>query len=165
MRGPFEYSLRIAWFLFIKWLFFGVFRNLTKKQPFAKQNSKVCEQKGDLLNFKANIDPVTVLSRVKPGWAESSWVELSWAQHKRCKLITICHNKMTQRDSARLSATQRNSARLRVTQHDSTQLSTTQHDSMRLSATQLESARLSSTQLNSAWLSSTQLDPAWPSLK
>ena len=27
-----------------------------------KQNSKVFEQKGDLLNFKANIDPMAVLS-------------------------------------------------------------------------------------------------------
>ena len=48
------------------------------------KNSKVFEQKGDLLNFKANIDPMALLSRVKPGWtefklswAESSWVELS----------------------------------------------------------------------------------------
>ena len=32
-----------------------------------KKNSKVFEQKGDLLNFKANIDPVAVLSQVKPG--------------------------------------------------------------------------------------------------
>ena len=32
-----------------------------------KKNSKVFEQKGDLLNFKANIDPRAVLSRVKPG--------------------------------------------------------------------------------------------------
>ena len=31
------------------------------------KNSKVFEQKGDLLNFKANIDPMAVLSRVKPG--------------------------------------------------------------------------------------------------
>ena len=31
------------------------------------KNSKVFEQKGDLLNFKANIDPMTVLSQVKPG--------------------------------------------------------------------------------------------------
>ena len=31
------------------------------------QNSKVFEQKGDLLNFKANIDPRAVLSQVKPG--------------------------------------------------------------------------------------------------
>ena len=39
------------------------------------KNSKVFEQKGDLLNFKANIDPMALLSRVKPGWAESSWVK------------------------------------------------------------------------------------------
>ena len=32
-----------------------------------QQNSKVFEQKGDLLNFKANIDPRAMLSRVKPG--------------------------------------------------------------------------------------------------
>ena len=33
------------------------------------KNSKVFRQKGDLLNFKANIDPMAVLSRVrvKPG--------------------------------------------------------------------------------------------------
>ena len=30
------------------------------------QNLKVFEQKGDLLNFKANIDPMTLLSQVKP---------------------------------------------------------------------------------------------------
>ena len=30
------------------------------------ENSKVFEQKGDLLNFKANIDPMAVLSQVKP---------------------------------------------------------------------------------------------------
>ena len=29
---------------------------------FKKENSKVFEQKGDLLNFKANIDPMTLLS-------------------------------------------------------------------------------------------------------
>ena len=32
-----------------------------------QKNSKVFERKGDLLNFNANIDPMTVLSRVKPG--------------------------------------------------------------------------------------------------
>ena len=31
------------------------------------KNSKVFEQKGDLLNFKADIDPKAVQSRVKPG--------------------------------------------------------------------------------------------------
>ena len=41
------------------------------------KNSKVFEQKGDLLNFKANIDPMAVLSQVKPGWAKLSWVKLS----------------------------------------------------------------------------------------
>ena len=40
------------------------------------KNSKVFEQKGDLLNFKANIDPMAMLSWVKPGWSKSSWVEL-----------------------------------------------------------------------------------------
>ena len=34
------------------------------------ENSKVFEQKGDFLNFKANIDPMAVLSQVKPVWAE-----------------------------------------------------------------------------------------------
>ena len=42
-----------------------------------KKNSKVFEQKGDLLNFKANIDPMAVLSQVKPGWVELSQAELS----------------------------------------------------------------------------------------
>ena len=41
------------------------------------KNSRVFEQKGDLLNFKANIDPRAVLSQFKPGWSKSSWVELS----------------------------------------------------------------------------------------
>ena len=41
------------------------------------KNSKVFEQKGDLLNFKANIDPMAVLSQVKPGWVELSQAELS----------------------------------------------------------------------------------------
>ena len=41
MRGPLEYSLRIAEFLFSKWLFFGVFRNLSKKHPFTKQNRTI----------------------------------------------------------------------------------------------------------------------------
>ena len=36
------------------------------------QNSKVFEQKGDLLNLKANIDPRAVLSWAKPDWAETS---------------------------------------------------------------------------------------------
>ena len=31
------------------------------------ENSKVFEQKGNLLNFKANIDPMALLSQVKPG--------------------------------------------------------------------------------------------------
>ena len=44
------------------------------------KNSKVFEQKGDLLNFKANIDSMAMLSQVKPGWAESSWVKLSQAE-------------------------------------------------------------------------------------
>ena len=30
------------------------------------KNSKVFEQKGDLLNFKANIDPRAMLSQFKP---------------------------------------------------------------------------------------------------
>ena len=34
---------------------------------YRRKNSKVFEQKGDLLNFKANIDPMAVLSQVKPG--------------------------------------------------------------------------------------------------
>ena len=37
-----------------------------------KKNSKVFEQKGDLLNFKANIDPRAMLSQIKLGRAETS---------------------------------------------------------------------------------------------
>ena len=54
------------------WVYIGI--------GWYEKNSKVFEQKGDLLNFKANIDPRAVLSRVKPGWAESSSVELSQAK-------------------------------------------------------------------------------------
>ena len=32
----------------------------------SNENSKVFEQKGDLLNFKANIDPMAVLSQAEP---------------------------------------------------------------------------------------------------
>ena len=42
-----------------------------------KKNSKVFEQKGDLLNFKANIDPMAMLSQVKPGLAKLSQAEPS----------------------------------------------------------------------------------------
>ena len=41
------------------------------------KNSKVFEQKGDLLNFKANIDPRAVLSQLKPSQARLRWVKLS----------------------------------------------------------------------------------------
>ena len=44
------------------------------------KNSKVFEQKGDFLNFKANIDLMAVLSWVKLGWAELSQAELSWVE-------------------------------------------------------------------------------------
>ena len=37
MRVPFEYLLRIAWFLFSKLLFFGEILEHSKKQPFTKQ--------------------------------------------------------------------------------------------------------------------------------
>ena len=48
-------------------------RNISKfYDEQQKENSKVFEQKGDLLNFKANIDPIAVLSRVKQSRAESS---------------------------------------------------------------------------------------------
>ena len=49
------------------------------RRPFIsiRKNSKVFEQKGDLLNFKANIDPMAMLSRVKPGWAKWSQAEVS----------------------------------------------------------------------------------------
>ena len=46
-------------------------------QYFNKKNSKVFEQKGDLLNFKTNIDPRAVVSQVKPGQAQLSQSELS----------------------------------------------------------------------------------------
>ena len=36
-------------------------------QRWKCKNSKVFEQKADLLNFKANIDPMAMLSQVKPG--------------------------------------------------------------------------------------------------
>ena len=64
------------------------------------KNSKVFEQKGNLLNFKTNIDPRAVVSQVKPGWAELSqyelsWVELSqaepsWAELSRADIYDIC---------------------------------------------------------------------------
>ena len=50
------------------------------------KNSKVFEQKGDLLNFKANIDPRAMLSQFKPDWADKlsqaqwSWAKLSQAE-------------------------------------------------------------------------------------
>ena len=47
------------------------------------QNSKVFEQKGNLLNFKANIDPRAVLSQVKPSQAKSSQTELSQAEQSQ----------------------------------------------------------------------------------
>ena len=37
-----------------------------RKFKFIVKNSKVFEQKGDLLNFKANIDPMALLRQVKP---------------------------------------------------------------------------------------------------
>ena len=36
-----------------------------------KKNSKVFEQKGDLLNFKANIDPMALLSQAELSQAET----------------------------------------------------------------------------------------------
>ena len=52
---------------------------------FKEKNSKVFEQKGDLLNFESNIDPMAMLSQVKPGWAEFnlSLAELSWVELSR----------------------------------------------------------------------------------
>ena len=41
--------------------------NFFRDNDLKKKNSKVFEQKGDLLNFKANIDPRAMLSQVKPG--------------------------------------------------------------------------------------------------
>ena len=43
------------------------------------KNSKVFEQKGDLLNLKAKRSQ-TQLSQAVPSWAESSWAEPSWAE-------------------------------------------------------------------------------------
>ena len=40
--------------------------SLTQLLQNNNKNSKVFEQKGDLFNFKANIDPMAVLSQVKP---------------------------------------------------------------------------------------------------
>ena len=51
------------------------------------KNSKVFEQNGDLLNFKVNIDPMAVLSQVKPGWAELSQAEPSWAKLSQAEKI------------------------------------------------------------------------------
>ena len=39
---------------------------LDKSSKSIFKNSKVFEQKGDLLNFKANIDPMAVLSQAEP---------------------------------------------------------------------------------------------------
>ena len=44
----------------------------TKIHIWGMKNSKVFEQKGDLLNFKANIDPMAMLSRAEPSQAEPS---------------------------------------------------------------------------------------------
>ena len=38
----------------------------TKIHIWGMKNSKVFEQKGDLLNFKANIDPMAKLSQAEP---------------------------------------------------------------------------------------------------
>ena len=57
------------------------------------KNSKVFEEKGDLLNFKANIDPMVVLSEVKPGWAESSWV---WVKLSQLSLAVPSWVKLSQ---------------------------------------------------------------------
>ena len=46
--------------------------SMVDKLKVLLKNSKVFEQKGDLLNFKANIDPMAVLSRVKLSQAKSS---------------------------------------------------------------------------------------------
>ena len=48
----------------IVWLF-HIFQDL--QDLYIEKNSKVFEQKGDLLNFKANIDPMAVLSQVIAG--------------------------------------------------------------------------------------------------
>ena len=53
------------WILALNNLKLRLFKKMHKK------NSKVFEQKGDLLNFKANIDPIAVLSQGKSGWAKS----------------------------------------------------------------------------------------------
>ena len=42
-----------------------------------EENSKVFEEKGDLLNFKANIDPMALLSQAEPSRAKLSRAEPS----------------------------------------------------------------------------------------
>ena len=56
------------------------------RNQLRRKNSKVFEQKGTLLNFKGNIDPMAVLSQLKPGWAELSWAKLSQAEPSWAKL-------------------------------------------------------------------------------
>ena len=56
------------------------------------KNSKVFKQKGDFLNFKANIDPRAVLSQVKLSQGRLSWVKLSgaepsWDIHNICQKL------------------------------------------------------------------------------
>ena len=41
-------------------------KELNMETKTEKKNSKVFEQKGDLLNFKANIDPMALLSQAEP---------------------------------------------------------------------------------------------------
>ena len=46
------------------------------------KNSKVFEQKGDLLSFKVNVDSKLglMLSHAEPSWAKLSQAEPSWAK-------------------------------------------------------------------------------------
>ena len=54
-----------------------------RSNEIKNENSKVFEQKGDLLNFKANID--SMLCWAKSSQAELSQAEPSWAKLSQAK--------------------------------------------------------------------------------
>ena len=49
------------------------------------KNSKVFEQKGDFLNFKANIDSMAMLSQAEPSRAKQSQAEPSRAKQSQAE--------------------------------------------------------------------------------
>ena len=53
------------------------FFQLKKDTKRVKKKSRVFEPKGDLLNFKANIDPMAMLIQARLSQVELSWVKLS----------------------------------------------------------------------------------------